>query len=557
MMRLIKPVVLGCGLFLGVNLVTQAQDPRVDINNALLNAVRVGDIEQARSLLENKADINSARSDGTSAIAWAIYNNNEDMVDLLLRYGSDGPDVSAANDNGVSPLHLACINNNASIVAKLLRAGADPNAEKWTGEIPLMSCANSGSAEAVEDLLAHGADVNARESNREQTALMWAAAEGHADVVKVLLDRGANISARSKTVMEPEPYLIKTESTMGQNFPTTTRFRKYTGNFTPLLFAAQSGDIDTARHLLDAGADINESSDEDGSPLVIAAASNHEDLALLLLERGADPNISNAWGLAPLHYTVQKGILNMSNWLPTRTDDLGWVYEPMHHLMKALLAKGANPDAPVAYTLPYLDDPFLRVHDNQSQIDIVGSTPLLLAAASGDTESIKIMVDGGADIHAKTMGGGTLFMLAAGGGAERNARDEHQAIEAAKYVLSLGATDVNAKLTDNRTVNGPGTGKIDGRTTLHFATTLGWKNMVKFLAEQGADLDAEDRYGMTPLMIAMGDPESRYYRNVGVGRYDDRYRRTLGRHNEVIENMLLEYGASPFTGTYVKKGSVD
>ena len=556
-MRHIKFGLLGVGLFLVLNMVSLAQELGIDVNNELLNAVRIGDINKAKSHLDNNADVNSYRNDGTTAVAWAVYNNNEEMVDLLLRYGSDGPDVSAANENGISPLHLACINVNATIVAKLLRAGADPNAKKWTGETPLLACANSGSADGVEDLLAHGADVNARENNKDQTALMWAAAEGHADVVKVLIDRGAELNARSRTVLEPQPYLIKTESTMGQNFPTTIRFRKSTGSFTPLLFAAQSGDIDTARHLLDAGADINESSDEDGSPLVIAAASGHEDMALYLLERGADPNLTNAWGLAALHYTVHKGILNMSNWLPTRTDDLGWVHEPMHRLMKALLAKGANPDTPVVYTLPYLDDPFLRVHDNQSQIDIVGSTPLLLAAASGDTESIKVMVEAGADVHARTMGGGTLFMLAAGGGAERRARNEQQAIEAAKYVLSLGGTDVNAKLIDNRTVNGPGTGKNDGRTTLHFAVTLAWKNMVKFLAEQGADLDAEDRYGMTAIMIALGDPESRYYRNVGVGRYDDRYRRTLGRHDQEIEKLLLDYGASPFTGTYVKKGSVD
>ena len=413
----IKYGLLGVGLFISLNSAVQAQDLGVDINDELLNAVRIGDISNARTLLNNKADVNASRNDKTTAIAWAVYNNNEDMVDLLLRYGSDGPDVSAANENGVAPLHLACNNNNAAIIAKLLRAGADPNASKWTGETPLMTCANTGSKQGVEDLLAHGADVNARENNKDQTALMWAAAEGHAEIVKDLIDRGAELNPRSRTVMEPEPYLIKTESTMGQNFPTTTRFRKYTGNFTPLLFAAQSGNVDTIRYLLDAGADINESSDEDGSPLVIAAASGHEELALYLLERGADPNITNAWGLGPLHYTVHEGILNMSNWIPTRTDDLGWIHKPMHRLMKALLAKGANPDAPVAYTLPYLDDPFLRVHDNQSQIDIVGSTPLLLAAASGDTESIKIMVEAGADIHAKTMGGGTLFMLAAGGGA--------------------------------------------------------------------------------------------------------------------------------------------
>jgi ankyrin repeat protein len=535
----------------------QGQGIGQDADAELLQAVRDGDLGSAESLLTGQANVNAAANDGTTALGWAVYKNNEAMVDLILRSGMDGPDVNAANENGVSPLHLACINQNSRIAAKLLRAGADPNVTKWTGETPLMTCSNTGTVDAVNDLIASGADVNVRENNREQTPLMWAAAEGHSAVVEALIEAGADINARSRTVMEPEPYLIKTESTMGQNFPTTTRFREYTGNFTALLFAAQAGDIESARHLLDAGANINDYSQEDGSALVIAAASGHEDMALFLLDEGADPNLTNAWGLAPLHYTVQKGILNMSNWIPVETDELGWIREPMHRLMKALVAKGADLEVPVHYTLPYLDDPFLRYHDNQSQIDIVGSTPLLLAAASGDSESLRIMVEAGANIHARTMGGGTLFMLAAGGGAERKARDEQQAIEAAKYILSLGGADINAQLTDNRTVNGPGTGKNDGRSALHFAVTLGWVDMVRFLAENGANLDAEDRYGMTPLTIAMGDPESRYYRNVGVGRYDDRFRRTRGRQDNLIENMLLDYGAKPFTGEFVKKGSVD
>ena len=53
----------------------------------------------------------------------------------------------------------------------------------------------------------------------------------------------------------------------------------------------------------------------------------------------------------------------------------------------------------------------------------------------------------------------------------------------------------------------------------------------------------------------MGDPESRYYRSIGIGRYDDRYRRIPA--NKEIEKLLLELGAKPFTGKIIKKGSVD
>ena len=78
--------------------------------------------------------------------------------------------------------------------------------------------------------------------------------------------------------------------------------------------------------------------------------------------------------------------------------------------------------------------------------------------------------------------------------------------------------------------------------------------MVKFLVEQGADINASDRYGMTPLMIALGDPEGRYYRNIGDGDYDHRFRRpgvTPGTGaNEKMAELLLTLGAEPFSGKY-------
>ncbi len=70
--------------------------------------------------------------------------------------------------------------------------------------------------------------------------------------------------------------------------------------------------------------------------------------------------------------------------------------------------------------------------------------------------------------------------------------------------------------------------------------------MIRFLAEQGANLDAKDKYGQTPLSIALGDPEGRLYRQITGGRYDDRFRRPR-QHKETAE-LLVQLGATPFTG---------
>ena len=122
------------------------------------------------------------------------------------------------------------------------------------------------------------------------------------------------------------------------------------------------------------------------------------------------------------------------------------------------------------------------------------------------------------------------MMVAAGVGTELRKRDEKSALEATKLAVELGG-DVNQPVDD------------DGRTPLHAAAYLGWNEMIRFLAEQGADLDAIDKYGQTPLSIALGDPEGRLYRQIVGGRYDDRFRRP-GGHEETAE-LLVELGATP------------
>src|SRR5207244_9164737 len=96
------------------------------------------------------------------------------------------------------PLYLACTNRSAAMVQKLLAARANPNATLLSGETVLMNCARAGDVRAVKALLAHGADVNAKEPSHDQTALMWAAAERHPQVVEALIASGADVQARSR-----------------------------------------------------------------------------------------------------------------------------------------------------------------------------------------------------------------------------------------------------------------------------------------------------------------------------------------------------------------------
>ncbi|HUB83413.1 MAG TPA: ankyrin repeat domain-containing protein [Bryobacteraceae bacterium] len=119
-----------------------------------------------------------------------------DDLDLTKLLVAAGADVRAATrDGNITPLILACTNGDAAIIGELLKAGADPNASNLNGTTALMTAAASGSVDAVKVLLDHGADVKAKENAHGQTALMFAAALDRTAVVKLLIDHGSEIDA--------------------------------------------------------------------------------------------------------------------------------------------------------------------------------------------------------------------------------------------------------------------------------------------------------------------------------------------------------------------------
>ncbi|MGH9786408.1 MAG: ankyrin repeat domain-containing protein [Terriglobia bacterium] len=479
----------------------------------LLEAVREGDREAVRSLLRERVDANEAEADGATALHWAANRDDRETADLLIRAGAN---VNAANDYGVTPLALACVNRSAAMVEKLLAAGANPNAAKVTGETVLMTCARTGSVEAVRTLLSRGADPNASESRGGQTALMWALAGKHSVVAGLLIERGANLNARSKTRSGPEIALRYNAGGVADQLP----YREPKGGFTPLLFAAQQGDLESVRMLLAAGADINDAAPEDGTPLAVASASGHETVAIFLLEKGADPNVADGFGVTPLHYAAGKGIATL---LGIRFDPSYRVRPPnLPDLAKALLARGANPNARVTrgYKLGPDGIPF----------SMVGATPFFLAAVSADANLMRILAAAGANPRFTASDSATPLMAAAmaacsgtcayAGANRDNEEDAANALEAVKVAVEVGA-DVNA-------VNS------DGQTAMHAAAFTGADAIVQFLADHGANVDVRDKTGETPWTMAAGiSPTAN---NQGL----------YGAHKSTAD-LLLKLGAKPVT----------
>jgi ankyrin repeat protein len=436
------------------------------------DAAEKRDIQALRALVQQRANVNAAQTDGTTALHWAAHWNDADAVNLLLRAGAD---PKATNRYGSTPLSEAAGAGNAAIIEALLAAGADAKTLTTSdGETVLMTAARTGSLPAVKLLLDHGANVNAVEQYKGQTALMWAAAEGHSGIVKLLLEHGADW----KILSFDRPTKIPKLSAASSISPIAR------GGFAAIHFAAREGDIEMAKVMLAAGVDINQADVDQTSALVVSIVNKRFSFAKFLLDRGADPNIADVNGRAAVYAAVD---IRNEDWstLPSRKEDAA---VSSMDILKAILDRGANLDAPLTKSL-----------GGRSGMDTgdtslgAGATPLMRAARSGDAAAMRLLLEKGANPKLTTKDGNNAFLFAAGVGYrdKYTKGTEQEAIEALKVMLERGA-DVNQ--TNPR-----------GETALHGAASRGADAIVQFLVDRGANLNAKrSAQGFTPLDIAMG-----------------------------------------------------
>jgi len=438
---------------------------------ALVDAAKNQDKDGVRALLKQHVDVNAPEPDGTTALHWAAHWNDLEMVDLLLK---EGANVAALNRYGATPLSEAVRIGSGALIGKLLDAGADANTTVTAqGETVLMRAARVGNLEAVKVLVDHGADVNAHENFRGQTALMWAAAEGHANVIQALAAKGADLDYRSFDRDTTPP---KIEA--GTPLAPIAR-----GGLTALLFAAREGQMEAARTLLDAKANINVVDSDGNNALVLATLNSHYDLAQFLIDRGADVNLAAKNGRTALYTAVE---MHDVDWSPRparkETDETTSM-----DIIRSLVDHNANVNARLTAAAPI----WKLAQDMGSKTLGEGATPFMRAARSADLDLMHYLLDHGADPKLANKDGLTALMAAAGIGWDDHIRGtEAEALAAVKLCSELGL-EVNTA-TDK------------GETALHGAAHRGADTIVKFLADKGGNLNARNKKGFTPLDLAMG-----------------------------------------------------
>jgi ankyrin repeat protein len=432
---------------------------------SVVDAVRNQDAASVRSLIQRRADVNTVDVDGTTALIYAAHQNDLDLVKALLGAGAN---AKAANRYQVTALSEASNLGNGEMIALLLKAGADPNAAVGEGETPLMTASRTGSVSGVKALLAAGAKADTKESYRGETALMWAVAENHPEVAKLLIAAGADVNAESTFY----DFNFRKVASGG------TQAIYFRGGFTPLLFAARQGAVESAQVLLDAGADVNLPEPEyKFTPLLEAIYNDHYDFAALLAQRKAklDGALYLAIEMRNLDYFGNRPRKPVTG----KLDELGFI--------KFLLDRDAAPDAVLNTKLPG--------RMAQGAITVPkGATPFYRAARSADVAVMRLLLEKGADPNQASEDRTTPLLAAATGQGARFAggeeRPEPEFVEAIRVCLDKGS-DVNA--ANDR-----------GDTPMHAAAQRGADLIVQFLADHGAKLDVKNKSGRTPLDMALG-----------------------------------------------------
>jgi|TARA_B100000530_G_scaffold317029_1_gene247782 ankyrin repeat protein len=539
------------------------------------DAAQINDVSMVRELLRQGADPNAAQTDGLTALHWSALNNESEMVEILLFAGANPSSTSRLG--GYTPLHMASRAGHAEIVNKLLEAGADPNRYTTTGVTSMHFAAESNSIELIKMLVLAGGDVNSLDNYSSRTPLMFASTRNATSAVQALIDLDADLSmtnnikdyeeiAKNATEIrnrrsrireaaeDPQPeeeqegrrgppggaganrssnpsgYLSteKVETEKGPKVLSSIQQIGKQGGFTALHYAARDGNMQSARLLIQAGADVNQTSEGDqSSPLLVAVINGNYDLAKELLEAGADPNILSDDEAGPLFATLNIE-WSLRTWYPQpqafRQQETTYL-----QLMEDLLLAGADPNQRTGTHIWYA-----AYNAGRMGVDFAGATPFWRAAYAQDVEAMKLLVKYGADHDIWTWniidprrraffaalnegeeqedpsglppvphgGLGVHPLHAASGvgfGTSRVAQ-QHRGVPdgwlpAIKYLVEELGVDPN--LRDK-----------DGLAALHHSAARGDNETILYLVSQGADVTVISRRGQTTADLA-NSPEQR------------------------------------------------
>ncbi|HUT54958.1 MAG TPA: ankyrin repeat domain-containing protein [bacterium] len=564
--------------FVMETLLLRGADPNIpdDQGTAPLHkAVRSGNLEMARLLLENGADPNlkTAEWDGASPLLLAAdLPASEDMIALLL---ASGADPNCREDRGKTPLHHAAQRSNQAAIDLLLQAGADPDLADRAGRNFLFELLKSGDPDVFKAVLpravTRGAGLDGTDDYDKMTLLHVAAKAKRADAVKLLLKQGADPSVTDKTgrnflfylldSADPDTFRLALAKAISRGVDINEKVGD--SGETLLHLAAKSGRPEIVKVLLQKGSDANAiDARNQQTALHYAAESGNEEIVKLLLAFKADPNARDERRLTPLFRALDRGQTNaalaliagkadpqliiwknrnFANWRCDRESCKETQKEVMrlHPEIKPPPPEPyKNYDCPPCGAVGDHDFPTLKKFvaqnpDSANKQSTDGSTPLLFAVMQGDTPMVEFLIAHGAEVN-------------------------HQN-QSHNFPLLVATRKNDLAMMEILLKNGADTGALNewGFTPLHFtAYKEDQAEAAELLLKHGAKVDASNKKcnGWTPLLNAAREGAVKTAA-VLLQHGADREARTTNGGGRTPLALAAQYGQKDFVALMIEKGA--
>jgi uncharacterized protein len=494
------------------------------------DAAQKHDLAAVRRLITAKADVNAPQIDGATALHWAVYHQDPELVDQLLRGGAMADPV---NREGTTPLQMAALYGDAPIVSRLVKAGASPKQTGANGETLAMLAAKNGNPAVLALLIEAGVDVNATERVRGTTALMWAAEEGNTEAVKALLKAGANASAKSGPAGLPRNYLAPRVNTRAVEEAQKRRERAAAAGRTyeeQLEFEYENNvDLGAPRNAFTENRAATGRTGGAGNSGRAGAADAANATAPPASAPAATAASAGATGAAPAADAAASAATN--------TDD--------DVVVAGLVGSGGGGLTPLVFAARegHIDTVRVLLDSGApiNQTTEYGWTPLLTAVNNRHYQLAAMLVERGADVNAANKGGWTPLYLATDnrnieGGDYPVRKADMDTLAFIKLLLDKGANP-NARVKDNtltRTIFTMQWFQEDGATAFVRAAQSSDTALMKLLLQYGADPKVRTSMGDTALTAAGG-----------IGWVDGvTYERSAKENLDAVQ-MLLDLGLDP------------
>ncbi|NXD74128.1 ANR52 phosphatase, partial [Eolophus roseicapillus] len=452
----------------------------------LVQAIFNRDVEEVRSLLNQKENINVLDQERRTPLHAAAYLGDVAILELLILSGAN---VNAKDTVWLTPLHRAAASRHEKALHLLLKHSADVNARDKHWQTPLHVAAANRATKCVEALIPLLSTVNVADRTG-RTALHHAVHSGHLEMVNLLLNKGASLSTCDKKDRQPIHWaaflghLEVLKLLVARGADVMCKDKK---GYTLLHTAAASGQVEVVRHLLRLGVEIDEPNTFGNTALHIACYMGQDAVANELVNYGANVNQPNEKGFTPLHFAAvsTNGALCLELLVNNGADVNFQSKEgksPLH--MAAIHGR---------FTRSQI---LIQNGDEIDCADKYGNTPLHVAARYGHELLISTLMTNGADTARRGIHDMFPLHLAVLFGFSDCCRKLLSSGQLYSIVSSLSNEHVLSAGFDINTPDNL------GRTCLHAAASGGNVECLNLLLSSGADLRRRDKFGRTPLHYA-------------------------------------------------------